>query len=85
MDLAQKMEELEKKTEALAAKKTQAVETAKQFEATAKEKLELTKQRIEEAERARHVLNKLQTTYPKQAFEYESQSQVAVKVIVRLR
>ena len=44
MDLAQKMEELEKKTEALAAEKTQAVETAKQLEVAAKEKLELTKQ-----------------------------------------
>ena len=59
MDLTQKMEELEKKTEALAAEKTQAVEKAKQLEATAKEKLELTKQRIEEAERARRLLNKL--------------------------
>ena len=84
-DLAQKMDELEKKTEAVVAEKTQAVEKTKQLEAAAKEKLEFTKQRIEEAERARHVLNKLQTTYPKQAFEYESQSQVAVKVIVRLR
>ena len=43
-DLAQKMDELEKKTEALAAEKTQAVETAKQLEVAAKEKLELTKQ-----------------------------------------
>ena len=57
------MEGLEKKTEALAAEKTQMVETAKQLEAKAKEKLELTKQRIEEAERARLMLNKLQTTY----------------------
>ena len=59
MDLAQKMEELDKKKEALAAEKTQVVEKVKQLEAVAKEKLELTKQRIEEAERARHVLNKV--------------------------
>ena len=38
------MKELEKKKEALAAEKTQAVERVKQLEAAAKEKLELTKQ-----------------------------------------
>ena len=65
--------------------KTRAVEKTKHLEATAKEKLELTKQWIEEAERARHVLNKLQTTYQKQAFEYESQAHAVVGVIVRLR
>ena len=84
-DLAQKMDELEKKTEALATEKTKAVEMAKQLEAAAKKKLELTKQRIEEAERVRHMLNKLQTTYQKQVFEYESQAQAVVGVIVRLR
>ena len=53
------MDKLEKQTEALAVERTQAVEKAKQLEAAAKEKLELTKQRIEEAERARRLLNKL--------------------------
>ena len=85
MDLAQKMEELEKKTEALAAKKTQAVEMVKQLEAAAEEKLEFTKQRIEKAERAKLVLNKLQAMYQKQVFEYESQAQDVAGVIVRLR
>ena len=85
IDLAQKMDELEKKTKALVAEKSQGIEKTKQLEAAAKEKLELTKQWIEEVERARHVLNKLQTTYQKQAFEYESQAQAAAGVIVRLR
>ena len=42
------MDELDIKKEALSAEKTQAVERAKQLEATVKEKLELTKLRIEE-------------------------------------
>ena len=79
------MEGLEKKTEALAAEKTQMVETAKQLEAKAKEKLELTKQRIEEAERARLELNKLEATYQNQVFGYESQAHAATGVIVRLK
>ena len=57
------MEELDRKKEALSAKKTQAVERVKKLDTAAKEKLELTKQRNEEAELAKHVLNKLQTTY----------------------
>ena len=78
------MNELQKKTEALAAEKTQAVEKTKQLEAAAKEKLELTKQRIEEAERARLELNKLEATYQNQVFGYESQAQATVGVMVRL-
>ena len=50
LDLAKKMEELDKKKEALSAEKTQAVERMKQLEAAAKEKLELTKQRNEDVE-----------------------------------
>ena len=63
LDLAKTMDELDNRKEALSAERTQAVEQIKQLEAAAKEKLELTKQRNEEAERATHVLNKLQTTY----------------------
>ena len=48
LDLAKTMDELDIKKEALSAEKTQAVERAKQLEATVKEKLELTKLRIEE-------------------------------------
>ena len=84
MDLAQKMEELDKKKEALAAEKTQVVEKVKQLDGAAKEKMEL-KQRIEEVERARHVFNKLQMTYQKQVVEYESQAQAAAGIIIRLR
>ena len=54
------------------------------MEAAAKEKLEISKQQIEEAERARLVLNTLQTTYLKQVFGYESQAQATVGVMVRL-
>ena len=85
MNLTQKMEELEKKTEVLAAEKTRAVERAKQLEEAAKAKLELSKQQIEEAERANLVLNKLQTTYQNQVFGYESQAQAVVGFIVRLK
>ena len=46
LDLAKIMEELDKKKEALSAKNTQAVERVKQLEVAAKEKLELTKQRM---------------------------------------
>ena len=85
LDLAKTMEELDKKKEALSAEKTQAVERVKQLEVAAKEKLELTKQRNEEAARAKHVLNKLQLTYYKKVVEYESQAQAVVGVIIRLR
>ena len=84
-DLAQKMDELEKKTEALAAEKTKAVEMAKLLEEAAKEKLELNKQQFEEAEQAKLVLNKLQTTYQHQVIGYESQATTAAAIIVRLK
>ena len=79
------MDELDIKKEALSAEKTQAVERVKQLEAAAKEKLELTKTRNEEKERATYALNKLQDTYQKKVVEYESQAQAAVAIIVRLR
>ena len=79
------MDELEKKTEALVAEKTKAVETAKLLEEEAKEKLELNKQRFEEAERAKLVLNKLQTMYQYQVIGYESQAAVDAAIIVRLK
>ena len=97
MDLAKTMDELDKKKEALSVEKTQAVERVKQLEASAKEKLELTKQRNEEAEWATYVLNTLeaewatyvlntlQTTYQKQVVDYESQAQAAAAIIIRLR
>ena len=79
------MDELDKKKEALLAEKTEVVERVNQLEAATKEKLELTKQRNEEAERATHVLNKLQTTYQKKVVDYESQAQAAAAIIIRLR
>ena len=77
--------ELAKKTEASAEEQTKAVATTKLLEEATKEKLELNKQRYEEAEHAKIVLNKLQTTYQNQVFGYESQAQAVVGVIVRLR
>ena len=85
LDLAKTMDELDIKKEALSAEKTQAVERARQLEAAAKEKLELTKKHNEEAERAIHVLNKLQETYQKKVVDYESQAQAVVAIIIRLR
>ena len=85
LDLAKTMDELDIKKEALSAEKTQAVERVKQLEAAAKEKLELTKTRNEEKERATYALNKLQDTYQKKVVEYESQAQAAAAIIVRLR
>ena len=79
------MDELEKKTEALVAEKTKAVETAKLLEEEAKEKLELNKQRFEDAEQAKLVLNNLQMTYQHQVIGYESQAAVAAAIIVRLK
>ena len=55
------------------------------MEAAAKEKLELTKTRNEEKERAIYALNKLRDTYEKKAVEYESQAQAATANIIRLR
>ena len=85
LDLAKTMDELDKKKEALLAEKTKAVEHVKQVEAAAKEKLELTKQRNEKAERETHVLNKLQMTYKKKVVNYESQAQAPAAIIIRLR
>ena len=59
LDLAKTMDELDIKKEALSAEKTQAVEWARQLEAAAKEKLDLTKKRNEEAEQATHIHKKL--------------------------
>ena len=58
-ELAKKTKELAKKTEALAEEETKAVATAKLLEEVAKGKLERNKQRYDEAERAKIVLNKL--------------------------
>ena len=55
------------------------------LEEMAKEKLELNKKHYEDAEWAKRVLNKLQTTYQHQVIEYEGQAQVAVAVILRLK
>ena len=49
------------------------------------EKLELTKNRNEEKERATYTLNKLQNTYVKKEAEYEGQAQSAAAIIIRLR
>ena len=55
------------------------------LEDAAKEKLELNKKHYEEVERAKLVLDKLQTTYQHQVIEYEGQSQVTAAVIQRLK
>ena len=54
---------------------------AKMLEEAAREKLELNKKHYKEAERAKLVLNKLQTTYQHQVIEYEGQAQSVVVVI----
>ena len=77
--------ELAKKTEALAEEKTKAVATEKLLEEAAKEKLELNRKHYEDAERAKLVLNKLQTTYQHQVIEYERQAQSTAVVIQRLK
>ena len=79
------MDELDKKKESLSTEKTQAVERAKQLEVAAMEKLELTKKHNEEVERVTHVLHKLQETYQKKVVDYESQDEVVVAIIIRLR
>ena len=84
-DLAKTMDELDIKKEALSAEKTQAVARVKDLEAAAREKLELTKNRNEENERATYALNKLRSTYEKKEAEYEGQAQAATTIIVRLR
>ena len=63
--------ELAKKKEALVEEKTKAVDMGKLLEEAAKEKLELNKKHYEEAQQAKLVLNKLQTTYQHQVIEYE--------------
>ena len=85
LDLAKTVDELDKKKEALSAEKTESMTRLKQLEAAAKEKLELTKKKNEEAERATYALNKLQETYQKKVVEYECHAQAAAGVILRLR
>ena len=74
LDLAKIIEELDAKKEALSAEKTQVTTLRKELEALRQEKLELTKTRNEEKERATYTLNKLQSTYVKKAAEYEGQA-----------
>ena len=85
LDLAKIMEELDGKKEALSAEKTQVSEQRKKLEALRQEKLELTKNRNEEKERATYVVHKLRSTYEKKAAEYEGQAQAAAAIITRLR
>ena len=79
------MEELDVKKEALSAEKTQAFEQRKELEALRQEKLEITKNRNEEKERATYTLNKLRSTYERKAEEYESRAQATATIITRLR
>ena len=76
---------LARKTEALAEEHTKAVATAKMLEEATREKLEPNKKHYEEVERAKLVLNKLQTTYQHQVIEYERQAQSTAVVIQRLK
>ena len=55
------------------------------LEEMAKEKLELNKKHYEDAEWAKRVLNKLQTTYQHQVIEYEGQAHATTVVILRLK
>ena len=57
------LKELLKEAQTELAKKMKTVATTKLLEEAAKEKLELNKKHYEDAERAKMVLNKLQTTY----------------------
>ena len=74
LDLAKTMEELDVKKEALSAEKTQAFEQRKELEALRQEKLEITKNRNEEKERATYTLNKLRSTYERKVEECESRA-----------
>ena len=85
LDLAKTMDELDVKKEALSAEKTQAMAQRKELEALRLEKLELTKNRNEEKERATYALNKLRSTYEKKAAEYEGQDQAVAAIIGWLR
>ena len=55
------------------------------LEEAAREKMELNKKHYEEVERAKMVLDKLQTTYQHQVIEYEGQAHAAAAVIQRLK
>ena len=66
-------------------RKAEALATAKMLEEMAKEKMELNKKHYELVERAKLVLDKLQTTYQHKVIEYEGQSQVTAAVIQRLK
>ena len=79
------MEELDVKKEALSAEKTQVSAQRKELEALRQEKLELTKNRNEEKERATYALNELRSTYEKKVEEYEAQAQAAVAIIIRAK
>ena len=49
------------------------------LEEVAREKMELNKKHYEEVERAKLVLDKLQTTYQTQVIEYEAQAHAVAK------
>ena len=55
------------------------------LEEAAREKMELNKKHYEEVERAKMVLDKLQTTYQHQVLQYEGQTQAVVIVIQELK
>ena len=77
--------ELARKTETLAEEQTRAITTTKMLEEAAREKMELNKKHYEEVERAKMVLDKLQTTYQNQVLEYEALAQVATALIQKLK
>ena len=77
--------ELAKKTETLTEEQTRVVATAKMLEDVAQERMESTKKHYYEVERAKMVLDKLQTTYQHQVIEYEGQEQAVAAVIQKLR
>ena len=85
LDLAKTMEELDVKKEALSAEKTLVSEQRKELETLWQEKLEMTKSRNEEKERATFTLNKLRSIYERKAEEYEAQAQATTAIIIRAR
>ena len=77
--------ELSKKTETMAEEQTRVVATAKMLEDVAQERMESTKKHYYEVERAKMVLDKLQTIYQTKLLEYEVQAQDTTTILKKLK
>ena len=77
--------ELSKKTETMAEEQTRVVATAKMLEDVAQERMESTKKHYYEVERAKMVLDKLQTIFQTKLLEYEVQAQDTTTILKKLK